>query len=935
MMEDFKVDLDALQHYGTKYHSGRYPYGSGEDPYQHDGGIRGYVKDLKEKGLSEKDIAQGMGMPINEMKLRMSVEKMEQRNISYQKVLELTNKGLNNSEIGRELGIRESSVRSLKNEAINYNNNIALKTAEMLKDEVDKHGTTLVGKGTENRLNITSNKLDTALILLERQGYTTYNIPVKQLGTEKTTTAKCLVPPGQTWGDTAKAVTKGGNIHVINDTYSEDGGRTWERIEPPRSISSKRVLVRTAEEGGKDKDGLIEIRPGVEDLDMGRNQYAQVRIAVDDKYYMKGMAIYNPNLPDGVDIVYNSNKSKAAGPEKWFKPLKDDPNNPFGSTIKDNEYDDDGNLIREVGQRHYIDKNGKKQLSAINIVNEQGDWGNWKKRLAAQMLSKQDPKLAKKQLDLAYNKQEREYQEIMALTNPVIKKKLLQSFADDCESKAVHLKAAALPGQASHVIIPFPEIKDNEIYAPNYKNGTVVSLIRYPHEGIFQIPTLVVNNRNKEAKKLLGNARDAVGINAKVAEHLSGADFDGDSVLVIPNPNGKMIKHKPMLADLEGFETSQYSREAFPPEQRTWKPPKEDKAFNEQREMGKISNLIMDMTLKGADEHELARATKHSMVVIDSEKHDLNWRQSYKDNKIQELKEKYQDGGGVSTLITRAKSRDYVPQRADFYENMIDPKTGEINWREKMKKTVDPITGETKYSYPTKRIKNKKTGEYEDSDIRKTTEVTKMEKAFSEGKSAHTLSSGTIIEEVYADYADDMHKLACKARLSLINTPNMVYNKSANKEYAEEVKSINDKLNEALKSHPLELKAQAIAGARLKIWKEENPDADFQDIKKHSGLMLSEARKRMGSAKHRIKLTPKEWEAVQAGAITNNKFREVLNNTDTDLIKQYATPRDFTPKLTKSEISYAKSLLENDKYTSAEVAELLGVSTSTLYKALE
>lgn len=934
-MENFEVDIDALKHYGTKYHSGRYPYGSGEDPYQHDGGIRGAFKELKEKGLSDKEIAEGWGMPINQMKLRMSVEKMEQRNISYQKVLELSKQGLSNSEIGRQLGINESSVRSLKNEALNYNNNIALNTADMLKKEVDEYGTTLVGKGTENRLNITSNKLDTALILLERQGYTTYNIPVKQLGTEKTTQARCLVPPGQSWKDTVNAVTRAGDIHVINDTYSEDGGRTWERIEPPKSISSKRVFVRTAEEGGKDKDGLIEIRPGVEDLDMGRNQYAQVRIAVDDKYYMKGMAIYNPNLPDGVDVIYNSNKSKDGGPDKWFKPLKEDPNNPFGSTIKDNEYDDDGNLIREVGQRHYIDKNGKKQLSAINIVNEQGDWGNWKKRLAAQMLSKQDPKLAKKQLDLSYNRQEREYQEIMALTNPVIKKKLLQSFADDCESKAVHLKAAALPGQQSHVIIPFPEIKDNEIYAPNYDNGTVVSLIRFPHEGTFQIPTLVVNNRLREPKKLLGNAKDAVGINAKVAEHLSGADFDGDSVLVIPNPNGKLIKHREILEGLKDFETSQYSREAFPPEKRTWKTVKDDRGFDEQKQMGMISNLIMDMTLQGANADELARATRHSMVVIDSEKHDLNWRQSAKDNRIQELKDKYQSGGGVSTLITRAKSPDYVPQRADFYENMIDPKTGEINWREKMKKTVDPITGETTYTYPTKRKKNPKTGEYHDTDERKTTKITKMEKAFSEGKSAHSLSSGTIMEEVYADYADNMHQLACKARLSLINTPNMVYNKSANKEYAEEVKSIKNKLNDALKSHPLELKAQALAGARLKEWKKENPDADYQDIKKHSGLMLSEARKRMGSAKNRIKLTPKEWEAVQAGAITNNMFREVLNNTDTDLIKAYATPRDFTPKLKRSEIAYAKALLENDKYTSAEVASLLGVSVSTLYKALE
>lgn len=931
-MNELELDSDILSHYGTKYHSGRYPYGSGDNPYQHDGGLKGYIKEMRESGFSDEEIAKGMNMTIKEMKLRLSVENMEERNLNYEKVLELTEKGYNTSEIARIMGKNESSIRSLKNEAINYKNNISLKTAEMLKKEVDNHGTTLIGKGTSNRLNITDNKLEVALILLEREGYTVQNIPVKQIGTNKKTIARCLVPPGQEWKDTIKNIQ---DIHVINDTYSEDGGRTWEHIEPPKSISSSRILVRTAEEGGKDKDGLIEIRPGVEDLDMGKNQYAQVRIAVDDKYYMKGMAIYNPDLPKGVDIVYNSNKSKDAGEEKWFKPLKDDPNNPFGSTIKDNEYDDEGNLVREVGQRHYIDKDGKKQLSAINIVNEEGDWSKWKKRLAAQMLSKQDPKLAEKQLRLAYDKKVREFEEINALTNPVIKKKLLQSFADECESSAVHLKAAALPGQASHVIIPFPEMKDNEIYAPGYKNGTVVSLIRFPHEGIYQIPTLVVNNNNPEAVKILGNARDAVGINHKVAEQLSGADFDGDSVLVIPNPNGKMIKHRPVLEELKDFDTNQYSREAFPPDQRNWKTVKEDKSFNEQIQMGMVSNLIMDMTLKGATDEELARATKHSMVIIDSEKHDLNWRQSEIDNGIKELKQRYQDGGGTSTLITRAKSPVYINKRADFYENMIDPKTGEIHWKEKMIKSVDPVTGEVTYRYPTVKRKNEKTGEYIDTGKRKQTKITKMEKTLSEGKSAHELSSGTDMEEVYADFADDIHQLANKARLTMINTPNMEYNKSANIQYAKEVESINKKLNDALKNHPLEMKAQILANSRMKMWKEEHPDADYADIKKHSALMLTEARQRMGSAKHRIKLTPEEWEAIQSGAITTNKFREVLNNTDLDDIKQYATPHDYVPKLSKSEIAYARSLMESNNYRTSEIAELLGVSTSTLYKALE
>ena len=48
--------------------------------------------------------------------------------------------------------------------------------------------------------------------------------------------------------------------------------------------------------------------------------------------------------------------------------------------------------------------------------------------------------------------------------------------------------------------------------------------------------------------------------------------------------------------------------------------------------MGDVSNLITDMTIKGANNDELARAVRHSMVVIDSEKHNLDVKASARDN---------------------------------------------------------------------------------------------------------------------------------------------------------------------------------------------------------------------------------------------------------------------------------------------------------------
>ena len=923
------MESNELYHYGIKYRSGRYPYGSGEDPYQHDGRrlreigsreFRDTIANFKKQGLTDKEISEELHMPIKQWKLKQSVEKIEDRNESRMKVLDLQKQGCNNSQISRILGIPEATVRNLLKDALNYNNNIAVNTANMLKEEVDKYGMTDVGKGMSNRLRIKQNKLDTALMILENQGYSVKNIPVTQAGTGKKTLVRCLMPPGMTWTEGLHSMH---DIHIIDDPYSEDGGRTWEHMEPPRSISSKRVFVRYSEDGGKDKDGLIEIRPNVEDLDMGRNQYAQVRIAVDGNKFMKGMAIYSDKIPEGYDIVYNSNKSREHADEV-FKPFKDDPNNPFGSAIKENEYDDDGNLIRETGQRHYIDKNGNKQLSAINIINEQGDWGNWKRTISSQMLSKQKPELARRQLDLAYSSKEREFNDIQALTNPMIKKKLLESFWDDCEASAVHLKAAALPGQRSNVLIPFPEMKDDEIYAPNYPDGSLVSLIRHPHEGQFAIPTLRVNNsHNPEAKKILENAKDAVGINANVAKILSGADFDGDSVLVIPNPGGKFIETKNPLPGLRDFDpTDNYGRDAFPPEQRTWINPKKDPGFRKQQQMGQVSNLITDMTLKGANEKELEMATKHSMVVIDAEKHDLNWRQSEIDNHIRELKARYQGGPnkGASTLISKSKGRDYIFERKQFYKNMIDPETGEIDW---------------KYTNRLRKEKNKETGKWEETNKLVKTETTKMGKILSEGRSAHELSSGLEMEEIYADYADDLHILANKARLLYLRTPDIKKDKAASLVYKKEVESIQEKIDNAKKNAPLERKANAIASEKIKLWKLDNPDAEKDDIKKHKGLFLKEARQRMGSAKHRIKLTPKEWEAIQAGAISANMFREVLNNTDLDVIKDYATPKNYQTKLSPAEISYAKSLLDNGNYSRAQVAEALGVSVSTLYNLIE
>lgn len=885
---------DELKHYGTPRHSGRYPWGSGDNPYQSSRGFMGRVKELRSQGMSDTDIAKSMGMNTRQFRAKISIESARQKAQTAAEVYRLKEKGYSNTAIASRLEMSEASVRNYLSKPMEQRASTTETISNLLKDNVSSKVYVDVGVGVERHLGISRTQLLTSIEALKEEGYTIHYVPVEQLGTGKKTTMMVLASPDT---DYKEVWANRDNIKMIPE-YSQDGGRTFLGIEPPKSVSSNRIEVRYGDEGGTDKDGVIELRRGVEDISLGDSQYAQVRIAVDGTHYLKGMAMYSDDLPDGVDIRVNSNKKSGTplmsddpdAPQvlKSMKRDKEtgeiDPDNPFGATIK---------------QRHYLDSNGKDQLSALNIVNEEGEWGKWSKTLASQMLSKQSPELAKRQLNLALADKNDEFNEIMSLTNPVVKQKLLTAFADDCDASSVHLKAAALPRQASHVILPFPDMSENEIYAPNYRNGEKVVLIRYPHGGIFEIPELTVNNNHPTANSTIRNALDAVGIHPKVAEQLSGADFDGDTVLVIPNRGG-MIKTSAPLQGLKDFNP----KEAYPHYEGMPKMSTKTKEI----EMGKVSNLITDMTIKGATVDEIARAVRHSMVVIDAEKHYLNYKQSYIDNGIAQLKEKYQGVNekgqlkGASTIISAASSEKIVGARKE----RIDPKTG---------KKIYEYTGESWVD------KEGKTHE-------KVISSTKM----AEIDDARKLSSGTRIESVYATYANTLKGLANKARKAALGVDRIKVSQSAKETYAPEVSSLKAKLNIALKNAPLERQAQVIANSVVKTKKLSNPDMDKSELKRLKGQALAAARMQVGAGKQRIDITEKEWKAIQSGAVSHSLLNQILDNTDLDKVKSYATPR--TQKgMTDSKIARAKAMAASG-YTQAEIADQLGVSTSTIARAI-
>lgn len=991
-------DEEFLEHYGMPRRSGRYPWGSGEDPYQHEPDFLSRVEQLKAKGWQEtpENIKKEFGLTTSQYRIEKSICNDERKALDIARAKSLKEDGLSTSEIGRRMGVNESTVRGWFDQEQKARYNQSKATAEFLKKQVDQKRMIDVGKNTEFDLNVSREKLDTALYLLEREGYHIYKGRVPQpTNKDQMTTLKVLAAPDVEH----KEMFQYDKIQTINDYITRDGGDSYEKkYHYPASLNSKRVKVILKDEigpdgfKGDDLDGVIQIRRGVKDLDLGNSRYAQVRILVDGNKYLKGMAVYSDNIPDGYDVVFNSNKKTR---EDAFKSIKNDPDNPFGAAIKPNTEGGQYWYDPKTGQHVSANTKGAK-LGLINKTREEGDWSEWKDSLPSQFLAKQSKTLAQKQLNLAKATKEAEYDEIMSLENPTIKKYYLKKFADSCDSAATDLKAAALPGQKTHVILPINTLKETEVYAPQYKDGSKVALVRYPHGGTFEIPILTVNNKDKAASKIIGkDAIDAVGINKKVADRLSGADYDGDFVIVIPthDPKGKVkITSTPELPGLKGFDTKSYKYDEI----RTDKNGKEHyyrngKEFkimkNTNTQMGIVSNLITDMTIQGASNDELARAVRHSMVVIDAEKHKLDYKQSYVENNISQLQRKYQPkfdkdgnvirGGGASTIFSRAKG-----------EIQIDKRRGQAKINIKGKSWYDPSKPEGSLIYTKADDKDlyyaldkydKKTGvrtlyttdgrqiKYDttsNGDIKKYAPVMRKDKNTGEvyftnpdgsikyktkartqsiTNMSNTDDAMTLIssyrhpkEILYAEYANSMKALANKARKSMVSTGNLKYDPNAKKIYAKEVSELEAALNNALKNSVKERTATRLAASEIKERKRTQPDLNSEDIRKLSQRSMSKYREQVGSATRRernITITDRQWEAIQAGAISENKLKTILANSDPDSLRQKAMPRK-TSGLTNAQVARIRAM-NNSNFTINQIAEKMNVSPSVVSKYLK
>lgn len=956
-IEDDEMIDDSIQHIGIKRRSGRYPWGSGRSELQRSRDFKSYYDGLKKQGLTDKQIT-GLitefadkvtgqpGHPANKFSttdlraaISNSTDKIYAENVRM--AVALKSKGMGTTAIADRMGLGksgESTVRGWLKASEERKESILQSTANTLKEQVHEKEFLDVGKGTHLYMGVADTKLRQAIASLKDEGYGVYtNIKLPQLGTaDKFTTYKVLTKPGVTWKEAKDAVV-GGKLRTIA-AQSDDGGATFKKTpkDAPVSLDVKRIEVAWKENGGHLKDGVIELRRGVEDLSLGSSNYAQVRIAVGKGHYLKGMAMYADDLPKGVDVRFNTNKSqhdpkvidegKAAGDLKYGAMKAQKIDKGTGKIDADQPF---GASIRRTGL--YTDKHGKEHASPLNIVNEEGRWDEWSKSLSSQMLSKQSLTLAATQLNKGHAARQEELGKIKALTNPVVREKLLHEFAEQTDAAAVHLKAAAIERQKTQVILPINTMRPTEVYAPRFEHGEKVVLVRHPHGGPFEIPELTVNNRNLTAKRILGGALDAIGIHHSVAEQLSGADFDGDTVLVIPNNNRK-IKTQPMLEGLKNFDPK--TEYAIPKGDTTTKRMSKK---DTQREMGKISNLITDMSLQNAPAGDIVRAVRHSMVVIDAEKHELNYKLSEQANGISQLKTKYQGGPnhGAATIISRTGAEGRIPKQKQLPGKAgINPKTGE--------KVFVP-TGQT-FRRAIKDKNGKPTGKFE--IVENVTKgprgsfVKDARELLSGGKEGDPITAhrGQPMERIYADYSNAMRKLANEARKEQVSITMPRPNKTAATYYAKEVTSLKAKLTEALKNAPLERRAQAIGNAMAKAKIDANPGYDKDDIKKVRNQALEDARLMTEASKRRIgthdnPLTDREWEAIQAGAVSVTTLREILRNADMDRIRTLSTPRPRT-SLSTAQISRARQL-KNAGLSVREISDRLGLPPSTIVDNLK
>ena len=251
---------EELLHYGKPRRSGRYPWGSGEDP-QRSKDLLSKIDELRGKGMKETEIASELGMNTSELRSAISWAGNERKRVLQESVVSRKERGDSNTKIANDLGMSESSVRNYLKTKDTIQTKQVNNVADALKKGVSENEFLDIGVGVERQIGVSRAKLKAAVNKLKEEGYTEHDIYVKRLtDPSKYTTVRVLTK------EKDLEVVKANSDKIKSlESYTEDGGTTMKDPPPIKHVSWDRVDIRYKEDGGIDKDGVIELRRGVKD----------------------------------------------------------------------------------------------------------------------------------------------------------------------------------------------------------------------------------------------------------------------------------------------------------------------------------------------------------------------------------------------------------------------------------------------------------------------------------------------------------------------------------------------------------------------------------------------------------------------------------------------------------------------------------------------
>lgn len=263
MSEDDFYDEANLTHYGMPRRSGRYPWGSGDNPYQHSADFMARVQSLKKSNATavdestgeiltgERAIAKIMGLSnTKELRVQYALAKDEKRTYDVQTAKSMRADGKSLNEIAKAMGFKnDSSVRSLLNDQSASKMNKSKKTADTLKQclkeklKDDPKAVLDVGVGVERELGVSKEKLNEALYIMQQEGYQVWKGSVPQATNPGKKTNLRIVGPE---GTPKSAPFDYEHIHSVSEYTSRDNGETFSKTKFPVSMDPKRLAIRYA-----------------------------------------------------------------------------------------------------------------------------------------------------------------------------------------------------------------------------------------------------------------------------------------------------------------------------------------------------------------------------------------------------------------------------------------------------------------------------------------------------------------------------------------------------------------------------------------------------------------------------------------------------------------------------------------------------------------